>query len=53
MGAARRRRAGEHDQEIRAHRRELLLDALLRALADRDHGDHRRDADDHAERRQE
>ena len=41
LRAARRLRARRHDQHVRAHRGERLLDAGARALADRDHRDHR------------
>ena len=47
--AARGRRAGQHDEQVGAHRGEGLLDLRLRALADGDHGDDRADADDDAE----
>ena len=45
-------RAGQHQHDVRAQALDLLLDALLRAAADRDHRDHRGHADDDAEHRQ-
>ena len=51
--SARGRRAGHHDEEVRAHRREGLLHLRLRARADGHHRDDRGDADDDAERREE
>ena len=52
LRAARRLRARRHDQHVGPHRRERLLDAGARPLADRDHRDHGRDADDDAQRGQ-
>ena len=43
---------GEHDQHVGAERRDLAVDLAARAGADGDHHDHRADADDDAERRQ-
>ena len=44
-----RRRDGD---EVRAQREDGVLHLLRRAVADGDHRDHRRDADDHAEHRE-
>src|SRR5262249_9362384 len=51
--AARRARARQDDEQVGAHRRELVLDHLLGALADGHHRDDGADADDDAERREE
>ena len=53
LDAARARRAGQDDEEVRPHRGERLLDLRLGARADRHHRDDRADADDDPERRQE
>src|ERR1019366_2305562 len=53
LHAARGRRAGQHDEEVRPHRGERLLDLALRAGADGHHRDDRADADDDPERGQE
>jgi len=50
--ATRGGRAREDQHQVRAEVLQLLAHALLRAAADREHRDHRRDADDHAEHRQ-
>ena len=47
--AARHRRAGQDDHEVGPEAFDLLPHRLVGALADRDHGDQRRDADEHAE----
>src|SRR6185503_9554367 len=41
-----------HRDEVRAERQDRVLHLLRRAVADGDHRDHRRDADDHTEHRQ-
>ena len=45
--------AGVYHDDVRAHLRNLGLDALLRALADGQHGDDRGHADDDAQHREE
>jgi hypothetical protein len=50
--AARREVARQHDDEVGAQALDLVLDARLRARADRRHRDHRAHADDDAEHRQ-
>ena len=45
--------ARHHDEKTGAHGGEGLLDPRLGSLADRHHGDHGGDADDHAQHRQE
>ncbi len=47
--AARSHAAGQDDDQVRAEAPDLLVDPGLRARADRDHRDHRADADDDAE----
>ena len=45
--------AGPHDDEVHPGRADLLIDGRLRAAADRDHREHRRDTNrdaDHRER---
>src|SRR3546814_7198147 len=43
----------EDEEHVRTERADLLLDIRRHPLAQRDHGDHRGDADDDAERREE
>jgi hypothetical protein len=45
--------SGAYQQQIGAHGGNLIEHRLLRAVADREHGDHRGDADDDAQQRQE
>jgi len=47
--AAGRIAAREHDKEVGAHGVDRILDALLRAVANGQHQNHRPDADHHAE----
>jgi len=46
------RTAGVHREQVRTEAVDLVADPPARALADRHHGDDRRNADDHPEHRQ-